>query len=102
MPLSSSSTDAQIQAAIDDNASYDESQSVTAARAYRTALRMMIGRVSSRTEQSDQGSSLKANLDGWRQEMNQVQSWLSTYDSDLAGNQIGPEPINLNLQHSRG
>lgn len=43
--LTSASTDDEIEAAYDDNASYDEDNSVSKAKAFITAVRMLIRRL---------------------------------------------------------
>lgn len=101
MALSSSSTDAQVQAALDDNAGYDDAGSVSAAKAYRTALRTMIGRLARAAEVSDNGSSLKVQIAGLQSEMVSVQTWLNATDSDAA-DAGGQDPINFDFSDFRG
>lgn len=102
MAVSATSTDDEVQAQIDNCASYDESGNLVTARSYRTALRIMLGRLSRRAEASSQGDSLKSQLNGLLSEMQAVTNWLNINDTDAANTAIGSSPINVNLQYFKG
>lgn len=72
--LSSSSTLAEVQAAYDDNASYLEDDSVVKAKAFVTAVRILLRRTPSRAEKG-------SNAQGWnheslRKELEEARDWL--------------------------
>ena len=100
MAIGSTSTDDQVQAQIDDNANYDEIRSVASARSYRTAVRVMIGRLSRRAEASDAGSSIRAEINDLSKQMDQVQQWLNTNDTDDQA-QSGALPIEFSFENFR-
>ena len=59
MALSSSSTIAQIDAAIEDNASYDVAGDVAKCKAYIVALRFKINRLSKRSVKGGRGGQFE-------------------------------------------
>lgn len=79
--LSSSSTDAQVVAAYDDNASYAEDNSVAKCRAFVTACRFLIRRRP--TSLSQNGRSVAFDVRMVQDELKAANEWLSTH-SDSA------------------
>ena len=80
--LDSTSTNAEVRAAYDDNASYDDDQSVAKARAFRTACRMLIRRLTEQSSDGDQSLSRRENLRQLREELSRVEQWLGQHDTD--------------------
>lgn len=80
--LSSSSTLAQVKAAYDDNASYAEDASVTKAKAFLTACRILLRRLPARSKSGD-GSEVELDVALIRKELEEATSWLS--QNDLSG-----------------
>lgn len=72
--LTSASTDAAVQAAYDDNASYDEDASVAKAKAFITAARILLRR--SYQSLSDGGSSMQQKIDLLKDEIAEAKQWL--------------------------
>lgn len=75
--LTSSSTDAQVAAAYDDNASYEEDNSPTKAAAFLTACRILKRRVP-QSMSSSPGSVTERDLDA---DIEAVQDWLKANGS---------------------
>jgi len=75
--LSSVSTDAQVKAAYDDNASYAEDDSITKAKAFITACRILLRRIPKRGKL---GSRQEFEFDPLmiQGELNDAKAWLST------------------------
>ena len=76
--LSSSSTDSEVWAAFDDNASYEEDGSRTKALAFLTACRILLRRRPKRMRQEGFGESEFDEV-AIRQEMRAAQSWLARH-----------------------
>lgn len=73
--ISSASTDAQVRAAIEDNASYEEDESLSKASAYITAMRVWIGRLSERKNVGDADSRLEVEIEALRKELESAREW---------------------------
>ncbi len=73
--LSYTSSDADVNAAYDDNASYMEDLSIAKCRAFITAVRILIRRLNNK--EADQGSSLEKNIADLRAELNSASEWLA-------------------------
>ena len=84
--VDSTSTDAEVKAAYDDNASYLEDRSVAKARAFVTAGRILLRRLFSK--QSDEGASVESRVELIRAEIQDAAQFLRKYDdlSTLEGN----------------
>ena len=74
--LDSSSTLAEIKAAYADNASYQEDASVSKARAFATACRLLLMKLPKRMAQGA-GEEIELDLGLIRQELNTATGWLS-------------------------
>jgi hypothetical protein len=74
--LSSASTDTQVRAALDDNASFEEDASTTKAQAYLTALRIWRRRLSESASASDSGQSIVRDLKWVDEEILRAKAWL--------------------------
>ena len=84
--LSSTSTLAEIQASYDDNASWFEDNSVSKARAFATAVRMLIRRTAKRASTGGgTGEMVEMDTAQLREELKDVVEWLSANDGDRAG-----------------
>ena len=81
--LSSASTLAQVKDSYDDNASYAEDNSVTKARAFETACRILLRRLPKEAAQAD--SRIEINSTEIHAELNEVKSWLRVNDSSRQG-----------------
>ena len=75
--LSSSSTLAQIKAAYADNASYEEDGSVSKARAFVTACRLLILRLPALAEQVGH-SKIENDVAQFRKELEAAQGYIAT------------------------
>ena len=81
--LSSSSTIAQIKAAYDDNASYDEDASVAKAKAFITACRLLIRKT---PEELAKGTGrVKINVDLIAGELSEAQQYVAANDTSGSG-----------------
>lgn len=80
--LSSSSTWAQIKAAYDDNASYEEDASVSKARAFVTACRMILRRLATKAKNGD--SEIEFDTRIVQDEMKQAQRYVAAVDPTLS------------------
>lgn len=76
MPLTSTSTDDEVLAAYVDNASYYESASLTKAKAFVTACRVLLVRLPRMT--SGQGTTVQLNPDLIQAEMRQAENWANS------------------------
>ena len=72
--ISSASTDAEVQAAYDDNASYVEDNSVDKAKAFITACRLLIRRIPT----SIAVSGRSATRDSLKSEIDEAYTWLKS------------------------
>ena len=72
--LTSASTDVQVEAAYDDNASYREDQSVAKAKAFLTACRILIRRCA--TRMGERGDVLEYDINLLRKEQLGAESWV--------------------------
>ncbi len=98
--LSSASTDAQVFAAYDDNASYSEDASVPKAKAFLTACRFLLRRMPKRAGSGN--ADLELNPDLIQEEMAQARTWLETNDTgDTSTSTAGPCVTRASLQNFR-
>ena len=74
--LSSSSTDTQVRAALDDNASFEEDASTTKAKAYLTALLIWQRRLSEAASASDASQSIVRDLKWVDERYQRTKAWL--------------------------
>jgi hypothetical protein len=85
--LTSASTDAQVEAAYDDNADYDSgSGSVTKARDYQQACRFLLRRYP--TTVGAGGTSLGRDTKVLQDELKRVDEWLNLNDSARNTSQV--------------
>lgn len=84
--LSSESTLAEIQAAYDDNASYEEDGSETKARAFITACRLLVRQTPKRTAHGG-GAGAELEIDTVRiaEELKAAQRWLAAHAGVTSG-----------------
>lgn len=78
--LTSSSTDAQVEAAYDDNASYAEDLSPTKAKAFVTAVRILLRRLAS--GMSKGSNSLNYDRGLLQKQLAEAQEWVLLYSAD--------------------
>ena len=78
--LTSSSTDAEVNAAYDDNASYAEDSSATKAAAFITACRFLLRRMAKTAGHGPATLTLSPEL--VLQEMRAAQAWLAANPTD--------------------
>jgi hypothetical protein len=85
--LTSASTLAQVNAAYDDNASYEEDVSVAKAKAFITACRFLLRRVPKRAIQGGRGGGNEVEIDPAvvADAMKRAQQWLSTQPVSAGG-----------------
>lgn len=96
--LTSSSTDAEVEASYDDNASYEEDASVTKCRAFITAARILVRRY---VESIRQGAhELERDVERLQGEITQARSWLAA-NPDAAGAVGGSSVIHPNFDGFR-
>jgi len=77
--LSSTSTLTEINAAYDDNASYAEDNSVSKAKAFRTAIAILIRRVLADSTKGDK--SLRFDREGLQRQLDEVAAFISSRDT---------------------
>lgn len=77
--LSSTSTLTEINAAYDDNASYAEDNSVSKAKAFRTAIAILIRRVLADSTKGDK--SLRFDHEGLQRQLDEVAAFISSRDT---------------------
>lgn len=76
--LSSVSTLAEVQAAYDDNASWQEDGSVAKAKAFATACRMLLRRLATEQAVGQERVRLDENLRQLRAELSHVTDWIAS------------------------
>jgi hypothetical protein len=81
--LSSTSTDAEVYAAYDDNASYAEDASAAKARAFTTAVRMLLRRLPA--ESGTREGNVRFDLVTLRAELQEARDWLTANDATATG-----------------
>jgi hypothetical protein len=81
--LSSTSTDTEVWAAYDDNASYFEDGSVAKAKAFSTAVRILLRRLPA--ESGTREGNVRFDLATLRKELEEARDWLIANDSTGAG-----------------
>jgi len=87
MTLSSASTLAEVQAAYEDNASYDLNNSTTECRAFIQAARILIHRT---LDQHSHGSeSMSESVARLQNALDKAIGWLSTHDDDYVSRSSG-------------
>lgn len=95
--LSSSSTLAQVWAAYEDNASYEEDLSTTKAKAFITACRILLRRTpSSQTKGSNQVNYDPGHI---AKELEHAKVWLEARDPDY---RVGPDSVRPDFRNFRG
>ena len=82
--LSSSSTLAQVKAAYADNASYDEDGSVSKAKAFVTACRILLLKMPSVAEQLGH-ARVEQEMSEIRRQLEAAQSYVATAAADAGG-----------------
>lgn len=76
--LSSASSLADVEAAYDDNASYEEDQSTSKALAFRTACRILFRMLPKRAVKGERGEEeIELDLGLIAKELERVESWLA-------------------------
>jgi hypothetical protein len=81
--VDSSSTLAQVEAAYDDNADYRDSSSVTKAREFAKACRILVRRYLSGV--SNDGTSVNRNVELIKDQLEDVEVWLDGNDTARTG-----------------
>lgn len=74
-----SSALAEVKAAVDDNASFEEDQSLAKCRAYITAVRVLIRRLSESASMSDSGGSLSRRIESLEKDLQAARDWLASH-----------------------
>lgn len=84
LPLTSASTDQQVEASYDDNSSYSDGDgNITMAQAFKQACTMLIRRYPNQAAQD--GTSIGRNLTVLQAELSAVREWLQANDSAQNG-----------------
>jgi len=85
--LSSASTIAEVQAAYDDNASYEEDASTAKCRAFVTACRFLLRRIPKRAVHGGRGGGEEIETDPTQiaAELAKAQRWLAAHAGPSAG-----------------
>ncbi len=83
--LSSASSFAEIRAAFDDNASYEEDDSVTKARAFVTACKLLLRRTPKRASVGRDGHELELDPAIIKEMMADAQEWVAANEVDSDG-----------------
>ena len=84
--LSSSSTDAQVWAAYDDNAAYDVDESVSKAEAFIEACRILLRRRPNQV--SVDGTSTTFEAGAIQEALNDARKWLATNNTSANGGSV--------------
>ena len=95
--LSSSSTDTEVWASYDDNASYEEDSSTTKAAAFITACRILLQRRPRKAGYRN-GAEQEFDPSVYEREMAEARSWLAAQTSVTAG---GPGSIAASFEYFR-
>lgn len=74
--LSSTSTDAEVEAAYDDHASYEATESLDSARVFIQACRILLRRYHARMQQGPETTDVAANLSRIQQELDEAKAWV--------------------------
>ncbi len=82
--LDDTSTDDEVRAALDANASYEEDRSVAKCRAYITAIRIRINRIPRASHDGKTDRSVEFDLKTLREEQKDARRWLAA-NRGLAG-----------------
>lgn len=85
--LSSSSTLAEVNAAYDDNASYAEDNSPAKARAFITACRILLRRMTSVVEHA--GQKVERDPAQIQEQLEEARQWLASHDTTSASSGAG-------------
>ena len=96
--INSSLTDAQIQAAYEDNASYAEENSVAKCKLFLTAARILLIRLPE--EFGTRHSTTKFRMDLIQKEIESARAWLAANDTSSTGTS-GPSYVRVDLSRSR-
>lgn len=91
MPIDSTSTLAQVQAAYDDNASYAAERSLAKAQAFTTAARILLRRIP--MESSSRDGAVRFQMDLISKEIERAEQWIAAgngVDAATATGQAAP------------
>ncbi len=84
MPISSTSTLAEVEAAYDDNASYEEDSSIPKCRAFQTAIRILLRRLP--TESGTRETNARWDMALLSKELERAQCWQAANDDGTSDN----------------
>jgi len=99
MPLDSSSSDAEILAAYQDNACYEEEGNVTKAKAFLTACRCLLLILPKRAAHGGRGAEeIELSTDLIQQQLADCRQWLALHDTS----NHPPRVRHLSLESFRG
>ena len=84
--INSTSTLTQVQDAYDDNASYAEDDSISKARAFGTAARILLRRLPTESRQGT--ASVRRQMDLIQKEIMDARSWLQMRDVDRSAAEV--------------
>jgi len=87
MALTSASTDAQVEAAYEDNADYDTTNSTTKAKDFIQASRFKMNRMAQEVRHG--GASVRDEYLKYERALNAATGWLKTNDTSFAGGASG-------------
>jgi hypothetical protein len=96
--INSSSTLAQVQAAYDDNASYDQDNDPGKAKAFLTACRILLSRLPHSTSMGMDHTQL--NTDLIAQQMQDARNWLAVNDT-ASSSPSGPRSTRTSFENFR-
>lgn len=85
--LTSTSTLAEVKAAYDDNASYEEDSSVTKARSFITACRFLIRRLPQRAKHggTSGGEEIEIDMTTLEKQLSEAQKWIQSNNTTGTG-----------------
>ena len=100
MALTSSSTDAQVDSAFEDNADYDVAASggVQKAKDFVHACRILIRRRAGGANSGSEGVDYAENIRSIKEQMTAAQDWLAINDDDKSRGEV----VEAGLQYFRG
>ena len=95
--LTGSSTDAEVRASYDNNASYVEDNSTSKARAFITAVRILLQRTPSGMTKGS--NALTFNVEVLQRQLKDAQEWLEARDITY---RVGPDATRPDFRRFRG
>lgn len=102
MALDSTSTDQEVRAAIEDNASYLAEGSIMKARSYYTAKKILLNRLAQRVDSGESGDSVTLDLRQHRQDAEEALAYINAFGGLLGPDgKTAPRVVHRSFRHFR-